>query len=136
LAVGALALVLVIAAFFISYSHSGRSPASLVEGSPRHTSNGAAQQILFVPTKSENGAPLGNTTAVGMEPVKSSNLVFKRVRVGANEIDYIAEDVTIRHFETRTPPHRSATGYKQVNIGNDVTVRYFAPRTTIVSQSR
>ena len=48
-----------------------------------------------------------------------------RVQVGRNEIDYIADDVTIRHFTTRSTTPRVQT-IKQVNIGDDVTVRYFA----------
>lgn len=49
---------------------------------------------------------------------------FKRV-VGKDEVDYIADDVTIRHFRQRPAPKKSGLGSKQVNIGEDVTVRYF-----------
>jgi hypothetical protein len=49
---------------------------------------------------------------------------FRRVWVNQNEIDYIAEDVTIRHFG-RNVISRRLLGYEQVDIGDDVTVRYF-----------
>ena len=51
---------------------------------------------------------------------------FRRVWVAPNEVDYIAEDVTIRIFRP-TPKSRSVRRRnKQVNIGDDVTIRYFA----------
>ena len=57
---------------------------------------------------------------------KAAEPGFKRVRVSPSETDYIAEDVTIRHF-MRDPETRTINvGYKQVNLGDDVTVRYFA----------
>lgn len=49
-----------------------------------------------------------------------------RVRVGQPEVDYIAAD-TIRHFTDEVASQRSWTGYQEVNFGEDVTVRYFAP---------
>ena len=58
---------------------------------------------------------------------------FKRVWAGKDEIDYIADDVTIRHFRPLPTPKKSAIWSKQVNIGNDVTVRYFkAPQVPAV----
>lgn len=61
-------------------------------------------------------------------PAKSA---FKRVRVGPTEVDYIADDVTIRHFTSK--PETTDARYRQVDFGDDVTVRYFAstlpPRT-------
>jgi hypothetical protein len=49
---------------------------------------------------------------------------FKRVRVSHNELDYIAEDVTIRHF-TIKPPSRPTDNGKKFDIGEDVTVWHF-----------
>ncbi len=53
--------------------------------------------------------------------------VFKRIRVDQHEVDYVAEDVTIRHFTDNPASQRMPVEYKQVNFGEDVTVRYFAP---------
>jgi hypothetical protein len=56
---------------------------------------------------------------------------FTRVRVGPNEVDYIAEDVTIRRFTTRAAgPHAHAAN-KQFNIGDDVTVRIFTNASAV-----
>jgi hypothetical protein len=58
---------------------------------------------------------------------------FKRVWAGKDEVDYIADDVTIRHFRPLPMPKKNAIWSKQVNIGNDVTVRYFkAPQVPAV----
>ncbi|HTT19337.1 MAG TPA: GAF domain-containing protein [Candidatus Sulfotelmatobacter sp.] len=50
---------------------------------------------------------------------------FKRVRIGPNEVDYVTEDVTIRTFETRRTKPQLRSGMKEVDFGDDVTVRYF-----------
>ena len=50
---------------------------------------------------------------------------FKRVWAGKDEVDYISDDVTIRHFRPLPTPKKSSAWNKQVNIGKDVTVRYF-----------
>ncbi len=54
-----------------------------------------------------------------------SKSAFRKVRVGQYEVDYIAEDVTIRHFQSEPPMPSTRRGIKQVNYGKDVTVRYF-----------
>lgn len=52
---------------------------------------------------------------------------FKRVRIGPNEVDYIADDVTIRHFEIRhAKPLIRTSAQNEISFGDDVTVRYFA----------
>jgi len=57
---------------------------------------------------------------------------FRRVRIGPNEVDYIAQDVTIRHFtNSQTRPQGNV---KLVNIGDDVTVRYFSNDAASTSQ--
>lgn len=66
---------------------------------------------------------------------KPSRSAFKRVRVGENEIDYIADDVTVRHFILSPSQHRVQAGYNQVEFGKDVTVRYFASNGAAVSST-
>ena len=72
----------------------------------------------------------------GAKPKAARVSAFKRVLVGPNEVDYLAEDVTIRTFTTR-PINRRIRGLKnEVRIGDDVTVRYFDPLTVPVSSSQ
>ena len=56
---------------------------------------------------------------------------FRRVRIGPNEVDYIAADVTIKHFTNS--PARPQKNVKLVNIGDDVTVRYFSSESAVAS---
>ena len=57
---------------------------------------------------------------------------FRRVRVGPTEVDYIADDVTIRTFEDSFSTARGVTNGKAVAIGDDVTVRYFNIGSNVV----
>lgn len=59
---------------------------------------------------------------------------FKRVRVGPDEVDYVAEDVTIRTFERRSSKLPIRNGAHEVDFGDDVTVRYFAKSPAVASQ--
>jgi signal transduction histidine kinase len=59
---------------------------------------------------------------------------FRRIQFGPNEVDYVAEDVTIRHFTPRPKGTRARSVWKQVAIGEDVTVRYFSNESTAVSE--
>jgi len=59
---------------------------------------------------------------------------FRRVQVSPNEVDYLAEDVTIRRFTVTSAPPRMRSGVREVNFGDDVTVRYFA-KAAVVMQS-
>src|SRR5215471_8160915 len=69
----------------------------------------------------------------GVRDEMAPSAAFRRVRIGPNEVDYIANDVTIRYFmESRTTPQGNV---KLVNIGDDVTVRYFSSDSTVASQA-
>jgi hypothetical protein len=59
---------------------------------------------------------------------------FKRVWINPNEVDDIAEDVTIRHFTTRSAKPQMQDGVKEVNFGDDVTVRYFPNALPVAPQ--
>jgi hypothetical protein len=58
--------------------------------------------------------------------------ILHRVGSGENEVDYISDDVTVRYFSSSPTPQRALAGYRQVDIGKDVTIRYFAPKTAVV----
>jgi hypothetical protein len=50
------------------------------------------------------------------------------VRVGANELDYVGEDVTVRYFGVKPAAQRAPAGLSRTKkIGSDVTVHYFSP---------
>lgn len=59
---------------------------------------------------------------------------FRRVRVGPHEVDEIADDVTIRHYEGNSAKPLLRTGMKEVRFGEDVTVHYFPDGPVTVSE--
>jgi hypothetical protein len=126
-AVTGVVTALVIAVCWMAYdcrlaSHAGTP-------SPQR-SNAVQQHIPFVPARSARSNRASNVQiAIGdADEAKSPSSAFKRVRGGPDEIDYIAEDVTIRHFTTKPALPRVRGGYNEVHIGEDVTVRYFASK--------
>jgi hypothetical protein len=118
----AVVITLVIATWIV------RRPASPVEHSAQGSSNAARPQVSSVPSRQLPGihASKPQTALGGTERHEGvSRSAFKRVRIGPNEIDYIAEDVTIRRFTQEPAPLQMRPRNKQINIGEDVTVRYF-----------
>ena len=48
------------------------------------------------------------------------------MRISPDEADDIAEDVTIRRFTTKSTKPQLQGVVKEVSLGDDVTIRYFA----------
>lgn len=71
----------------------------------------------------------------GLKDGLAPSAAFRRVRIGPNEVDYVAEDVTIKHFANSHPRLQIQSSVRQVNIGDDVTVRYFTNDSSFVSQT-
>jgi hypothetical protein len=83
--------------------------------------------------------PTNNTTKQVSDKRKDTaapNSAFRRVRIGSNEVDYVAEDVTIRHFKTAPVKPETLHSEKELSFGDDVTVRYFAYTPTTVATPR
>lgn len=125
LAAGIAALLLIVGA--LAYHHR----------SALHTNASSVQRSSASQEQANAKPPLTNGPVDAPEASAGYTLVnkppgsgFRRVRVGQNEVDYIAEDVTIRHF---TNPARLQTPawVKQVNFGKDVTVRYFGSKPPV-----
>ena len=118
-----------VSACWIAYDqHLG----SLRQRLPLPRSNSLQRQA---PAVLENPGPVNPSSpqAAKAQPrgVKTVTSQFKRVRIGSNEVDEVAEDVTIRRFTLKSPPQVLAN--QQVSIGEDVTVRYFASTPAVVS---
>jgi hypothetical protein len=89
------------------------------------------------PGNADAGTPKDKIAPV---PVKASRVAktrARRDRVSQNDVEYIGDDVTVRHFtyQKATPPRRPA-GERVTYIGNDVTVRHFTPKPVVSSESR
>jgi hypothetical protein len=113
----AVSVMLAIATWTVYRNHSAATTNVPALSTDRVSRQELTGKLLSPGMKEEqlgNGAKL--TTA------KAS--AFKRVRIRRDEVDYIAEDVTIRTFSTIRRIHDLEN---EVRIGDDVTVRYFAP---------
>jgi len=58
--------------------------------------------------------------------VKRALPEFRRIQVGTNEVDYVADDVTVRIFTPQRKPRGVASGSHDMQLGNAGTVHYFA----------
>ena len=123
-----LASILVVAALMI-VNWIAHHPVSPVEHS-MPTKSTVARQVSPIAAKQspKNRAFKWQTPAAAAEGEQELlGPEFRRVWVSRNEIDYIAQDVTIRRFGPNALSR--LLGYDQVNIGDDVTVRYFEYKT-------
>jgi hypothetical protein len=134
-AVPALVAALVIT-FWIAYSN--RYQGSPLGASAQNKSGALEQQVPLAPAMpaSANGTSKPQTPPVPTEEAKVAKEKFQRVRVGKNEVDYIAEDVTIRYFMPLPPKQRMQGGDYQVHFGKDVTLRYFATKPAVLPSTR
>jgi hypothetical protein len=108
--------------------NSYRRPASPLGTAALQKSNPLGQPVPFAAAKP---LPAASTPKPG-----AAKIALHRVQVGDSEVDYVSEDVTIRHFGSAPAPQRTLAGYKQVDIGEDVTVRYFATKPAGVPPAR
>lgn len=126
--VAAVIAVLIIATRWTP-SHLGPASPAGALSSPE-TLNAGPHETLFAPGKPALSLmPQGAVT-------RAPSPAFKRVQVGPNEVDYIAEDVTIRHFTPTVARPRVQLAYEEVQIGADVTMRYFTSKPAVTPRMR
>jgi len=101
LAVAAMITVLVIASW-IAYRDS--RPASPLGTSALQRSNALEQQVPFVPAKPvpAKSTSKPQTAPVATQETSAARTTLQRVQVGVNEVD-IGEDVTVRYFTPKQP---------------------------------
>jgi hypothetical protein len=123
-AAGAAALAL------IFWAAHGRGPASHLGTSTPPGSGGdieRSERFDFVKTKSAEGTITTAMPGSGQQPALARKKV-RRIRVGQNEVEYIGDDVTVRHFAYKLATlDRGVKASRVAHFGNDVTVRYFVP---------
>jgi hypothetical protein len=115
-------------AVLVGYAH--RRPASPVPLSVLQRSNTVEQKVPFgpavIPAAAPVATPLTQTTAEALPEAAplperhNFRTDFRRVRVDGHEVDYVADDVTVRHFsENRrriaVPISASTRGIKQIS---------------------
>jgi len=89
----------------------------------------AAVQSLVnsVPVVAVNDAPKKTRR---IHHKKAAHSAFRRKRVGQDEVDYIANDVTIRLFTPGSGPTRATHAARQRHRGKELAARSFNPKTT------
>jgi len=96
------------------------------------TLNDTGQQAMVKPS-SMNGDGMrdSNRRRQAARPLVG----FKRIRIGPKEVDYLAEDVTIRRFATGTAGSLTRPPEENVDFGDDVTLRHFVYSPSAAAQS-
>ena len=113
-------------ATWVKYDHQYASPLN----SPVFKSSTAAQQELSIPVKRTQQVLLKSEMPTAPATAsKAHKLVPARPRVGRNGIEYVGDDVTIRHFTSK--PAEVQANHRHVDFGNDVTVRHFPSESRI-----
>jgi hypothetical protein len=111
-------LVLLTVTFLFDHNHPSTSPRGSSAATPPVTGQSSP---INPPATNE---PVLSDERSSESVKRSSGL--RRVKISPNEVDYIAEDVTMRTFTISSPKRQPPKGVKEVDFGDDVTVRYFA----------
>jgi hypothetical protein len=128
------AVIVLSVSIWLSYrSHSSHANVGL----PVPAVNGDHQLAPAGPPLAVNEG--GTNLTDGLTEAVAPSERFKRVQIGPDEVDYVSEDVTIRHFDIRHFDMRPAktkmlNHTKEINFGEDVTVRYFDGTPAVVSR--
>jgi hypothetical protein len=96
------------------------------------TSNDTGQHAVVKPfSGNEDAMRMSDRRRQAARPLAG----FKRIRIGPKEVDYVAGDVTIRRFTTGSARPLTRTREKEIDFGDDVTMRYFAHTPSARAQS-
>ncbi|MGA8442407.1 MAG: GAF domain-containing protein [Candidatus Sulfotelmatobacter sp.] len=115
--------------FWIGQGHQGPVLKSPVL--PGSTAVRTLQSASPIPAEEtlKTGAP------AGAKATRLAAIRRPRARVGRNEVDYIGDDVTVRHFTYQSATQKTRFGAGRVSyVGDDVTVRYFTPKAVPTSR--
>jgi hypothetical protein len=123
------AFVVVIVLGLAAWISLDQHAAWTVEGGPLTSINASGE---YQSSMAVNDLP---HTSPGTHKTRTTRPQFRRVTVGPNEVDYVAEDVTIRTFTRPVLPSPLYSGYKRLNTGDAVTVRVFKGTVDVLPQN-
>jgi hypothetical protein len=109
----------------------GHHPVPTITGPALSAPSDTAGPIPQKPLSPTSPIDKSQRATDGLKDKIAPSPAFRRVRIGPDEVDYIAEDVTVRKFTSIPAGRQTRTKLKEVNIGQDVTVRYFARPSTL-----
>jgi hypothetical protein len=132
----ATAVVVLLIATWFAYTH--RRPVRPLSAVAHPRPNTVEQQEPLVPTElgsTKKHISTPQTASVPMNNAsKAARSTPRQVKIGDDEVDYISEDVTVRHFKRKPAVQLPPLGVDQVDyVSEDVTVRRFAPKLAVVS---
>jgi hypothetical protein len=124
--IGATATVAISITFAIWAAHGHRQVAPTMRSSAPSAASDTVEPLTPKPVsqKQKSRGP-----AAGVKDRMAPSPAFRRSWNGPNELDYVAEDVTIRHFRSKPARQQTRISDREVNFGDDVTVRYFARKS-------
>jgi len=93
------------------------------------TRNALAEYTHKAPVKNLSNTPSGTRQQNAARPR------FSRVQVGPNEVDYVADDVTIRQFKKPVLFSYPRSVDEQFDIGDDVTVHTYKYKAEVLPES-
>jgi hypothetical protein len=128
------------ATLWIAY---GRGPTSPSRSSTTPESTSPEPEDHFAPTSVSRSVSPKETSerpgaSLSLQRARLSGATIRRARTKDNDIDYIGDDVTVRHFTYAPKVRRRAVGgpSRVANIGDDVTVRYFTAKPAAKVENR
>jgi hypothetical protein len=115
-------------------AYRGRRSASPLGASTSQEPSAAEQQLPFGPVKrlSPNNSSKQPTSPVPTEETrKVARTTPQWVRVGSNELDYVAEEVTVRYYTPKPASLQARVGNSQVKyIGDECHSALFHAKTS------
>lgn len=119
----------------------GRGPASPSPSLAAPESTSVEPEDRFAPTSvstKETSERSGASLSLSLQPARLSGATIRRARTAETGVDYIGDDVTVRHFTYKPKGRRRAVGgpSRVANIGDDVTVRYFTAKPAVKAENR
>jgi len=126
-----LASVAGVVAIISLFAFGGHRPSSSSGSSGSSKSAGAVGQFERTTESPGDGTAdsSGQPATIVLKEARLTSNSVRRVRLGREEIDYLGDDVTVRHFAHKTPQRRAVGASRVTYIGKDVTVRYFTPKS-------
>ncbi len=126
-----LASVAGVVAIISLFAFGGHRPPSTLGSQSSSKSDAPARQFERAKESTGDGTEDSSSqpSIVALKEATLTSDSARRVRAGGDEIEYLGDDVTVRHFAHKSPQRRAAGASRISYIGKDVTVRYFMPKS-------
>jgi putative methionine-R-sulfoxide reductase with GAF domain len=131
--IGSLAFAAIAVAVGLTFwiGHGHQAPVLKYSVLPVSAAVGSPQSANPIPSDET----LKNPAPVPAKSPRLATMTRRRASVSRNDVEYIGDDVTVRHFTSRPAAQKARIGAGRVSyVGDDVTVRYFTPTAAPTSR--